>query len=298
MKEFCVFDWLEPSFLLVSKQKAMFNYIFRHFKTEMDTPKVLDTLRKIDDEEVKWWLSLFPNGINPKERAKAKEVLLKQPEDGGRNLYYAALCCVDTEERLLLMNLSAEKKFPRSFYALTASFSRDHNDRILREGEQLNDAEACYCSYIWSKDSKDQHFYLVKSARLGDSYGINEFGKTLLIDDCLRWTLLCNKTLYEQWYEEAMDVTSNETLFHIGELSKYVDARRNIDFLYLVSAVAKKGIQKVKWYHKFVKDTVREECVNWCLVARKLGVNKDIRGVIAKMIWLTRKEGRHSILAM
>ena len=38
-------------------------------------------------------------------------------------------------------------------------------------------------------------------------------------------------------------------------------------------------------------DMAREMCVTWVLVAKRIGYNKDVRRMISKMVWETRREG-------
>lgn len=52
--------------------------------------------------------------------------------------------------------------------------------------------------------------------------------------------------------------------------------------------------ESVEKNYNMVMESVREECVTWILCSRKLGVSKDIRVVIAKKIWKSRKEGREN----
>ena len=39
-------------------------------------------------------------------------------------------------------------------------------------------------------------------------------------------------------------------------------------------------------------DAARETCVAWILVAKRTGLNKDVRKIIARLVWEARREGR------
>lgn len=285
------FHWFDPSFWLVSEQEIEWNYAMsRYIMSQWHTEPFLSVLRGSHYPDADWWLSLFPFGINygTCNLIDVKRIFLNGagPNDNGRSSYFAALFCSDMLEERILLETSMSKGYPMSFFKFTkfAQFSAGMNI-ILKKGAELNSIGCCSMLA-----DEDEHKYILQRSRLGDYWAFVRCSIQFCINDKRRWNLLFlyakNQDMHgsegiNHWFREIDGVFDTSTLFYISELTKQMGLiqpkNRKIDILA---------------YRRYVINRVQQECITWILTGKRMGVVKDIRGIIAKKIWNSRKEGR------
>ena len=91
--------------------------------------------------------------------------------------------------------------------------------------------------------------------------------------------------------------SSKEALYCVGEvLSGTRDGKPVINEFGLISDLFHCDAETLRECHKTVElyrfwcDSARDTCVSWVLIAKQIGLNKDVRRMIAKMLWDARKE--------
>jgi hypothetical protein len=93
----------------------------------------------------------------------------------------------------------------------------------------------------------------------------------------------------------AVDKADGDAIFEVGEM---LDGNGNIDVKDRLVFGQKMELRHVELFSKAVEmyhgwcRVAREACVAWVLIAKRMGVNKDVRVVIAKMVWEVRRETR------
>ena len=104
--------------------------------------------------------------------------------------------------------------------------------------------------------------------------------------------------LEEVFRRYATDGSCTDVIFEVGEMFKgSIDVERGMVF-------GRKHrsndldilLRAVGMYDRWC-DVAREACVAWILIAKRIGVHKDVRRIIAKMVWEARREGRGNPLS-
>ncbi len=148
----------------------------------------------------------------------------------------------------------------------------------------------------------------LKCARLFHMSAIGRCAVWLSADDPLRWTLLgrvrakggssvvfCKEFIVpaQKFFDEG-DEGQFPVVFAIGRaLHDHVDARLNFLFGEFQNDTKRRAFAK-KCVDLFLMQTnaVRKTVDAWTAVAIRLGVMKDIRRLIASMIWALREQAR------
>lgn len=284
-----------PGFFIIPIKDAKLNCAFSRID-DIGMEFFVEQMRRTGHKDADWFLSLFPNGIEDDDkiaRLERKKLLLSQPEDGGRSLYFASLFCDDDDEEKRLLRRSMSMGYVRSYGGMVRVGRVDLD--FLYEGAKLNDDVCCHELSIRLEPGAKRAIYIEKGARLGNiecMYGYSrsmaEQGLKNRVD--WLWSIFCIYSYGDcvEWYKRALEVTEPETLFYIGEISKYLLLQFRIRRVKGIT----KGIGYVEVYHAKVIRDVRCECITWILCAKEMGFNKDVRKMISKKLWLSRFEGR------
>ena len=79
-------------------------------------------------------------------------------------------------------------------------------------------------------------------------------------------------------------------LFEVGEMFRgNIDFEKGTAFGKLVWSGHLEILSQVAVLHNRRCNVVREACVTWVLFAKRIGINKDVRRLIARMVWETRE---------
>lgn len=285
------FDLIGPGFFIVPNEEVKLTYLMGEGWDRWHWQENLRNMKNTRHPDGVWLADLFPNGIGVKglSRQKAKEILLSQPEDGGRSLFFASFCCgADLDEGRKLLLRSLTMGYTRSYCQLAQSGYTDEN--FLLAG--MNAGSGYCCLLLARKCSRGD--YLERGARLGDYECMFSHGVSYLKDDRRRWILTCYYTKnhhygWDDWFTQTLHVKDVSTLFYIGEMTSKMQI--TLFELFAESPLAS-GYKRVMSDYTRVLNAVRSECVWWVLIAKRMGVNKDARKIVTKKIWMSRYEGR------
>lgn len=290
------FDLIGPDFFLSPRADIKLTYVFSKYGSDdLNHKDFLDAFRATGHEDAEWFFGLFPNGIDLYDegaKSDAKKILVAQPEDG-RSLFFASKLCL-APEAIIMLKKSISMGYTRSYgeiCGLVAGESREFWLEGARKG-----CDSC-CWYLCvTRGCSSAHIYAERGARLGNKDCMLRYSETLSFENPVRWLITYTNLVFvysrvtqnNTWFKNADKVKDKSALFYIGELTicGFVNGVPTEDSsLYLVKS-------RILSYHAGVLNAVRDECVCWVMIAHVLGVNKDVRKVISKMIWKSRFEGR------
>ena len=88
----------------------------------------------------------------------------------------------------------------------------------------------------------------------------------------------------------AREGSCGDVIFEVGEMLKgYINVeKRQVFGREQDSGFLEMVVRAVAMYDRWC-DLVREACVAWVIIARRMRVHKDVRRMIAKMVWETRR---------
>lgn len=285
-------DWwwqMAAKFFSVTLVEAKFNYLMSLFNIDtICCNEFFNAFGESKHADAEWLYGLFPGGINLEKRLTAKETLMAQTVDGGKSIFYASIFCENENESLSLLKQSMSMGYVRAYDML--SRHEDLPRETLEKGVYMNSGGCCHkLANYYNFD-----YWKEKGARLGDSDCICSYSYQTK-DTYLGWILRYPDTVYTgdwmKWFRNAGPeiLGSLSEYFLIGELSVRSEKTIMMD---VDEPMLTRNMEDVFSYHKYVLGAVRDECICWVLVAEKLKVNKDVRKMIAKMVWGTRFEGR------
>jgi TPR repeat protein len=262
------------------------------------------------------WLTEVCAGKDVTTREEAKEVFSALGQNDARALCFAWLCSHSEEQEDLASLLhSAELGFA---FAQAWMAKRTVGEEMLKlaqlaaaQGERdgyfmlgccFCDVEGCERNLGKAKEN------FLRTSELGDVFAMGELGSLLDESDPQRWRWWGRAaTLGGTWnfltkFAKQVELfnsvsVSGAVMFAIGQaLQGHVNERaRSIfndefDFNYLIGP-AKQAIAFYDMQIKATKDAMRA----WTLVGIEFNVVKDVRKLIAKLIWDSREEALYDL---
>lgn len=281
--------------------EAKLNYLLSFFYHIHSVGQFFNLFRKLDHPDSRWFFGLFPSGIDTREKEalyRAKELLVSQPFDGGRSLFYASICCsFDIPEVMSLLRKSIDMGYVRSYDMLYVGYIFNLTEEMLKKATK-HGSVSCW-KLLGDRLKQRVYVYDEKGARLGDNNCFGSYSHCLFeTDKRLYWLLnfvtSCKDNDWFSWFSNAGSASKPAELFLIGELTTRAESNPSLHiikpFLGFEQLILTK--ERIDGYHKAVLAAVRSECLWWVIVARNLQVNKDVRKLIAKKLWASRFEGR------
>ena len=260
--------------------------------------------------EMRWLTNLFPLQRCKVSREDAEARLgdwcAAHPDDARALLYLAsvqsddaliekaasmgdarALACVfdrssSVEKKFQLARASAEKGDALGTYYLMQCFVGGigcvKDEGIARELlERAADlgSFSVFCELVENCEMKPE-----KRAKLLVSFfGLYAFGSADLYSD-----------LKELLQRHETDEALKQVIFDVGGTLKDTIEEGKVLGKDVNSTCLETFLRVVELYDRWC-DVAREACVAWILIAKRMGLNKDVRRMIAKLVWEGRKAG-------
>jgi hypothetical protein len=250
------------------------------------------------------WLSEACTGKDVNTAEDAKRVFSALGQNDARALCFSWLC--DDEEDFTPLRRSAELGFAfaqawmaqetegeEKFKFAQLAAAQGERDGFYELGLCFRDGEGCEEDL----DKAKENFLL--ASKLGFVYAMTELGALLDESDPQRWrwwgragALGCSWDFLSSFAKQVSGSGSAVVMFAIGQaLQGHVNEQartifnNNINFDPLIGPAK----QAIAFYEAQIKATKDAMCA-WTLVGIKLKVVKDVRKLIAKLIWDSREE--------
>ena len=289
-----------------------------HWRREI-VLKLVHSTWKERDPEMRWLAELFPLDVLVEGRIPT-DVLDQRlagwcaghPGDA-RALAHRAR--VRNDESLVEMAVSMDDAWAMGFYVSRFPLDDDRKFRLACAAAELGSAMGTYvlADCVWrgfgcEKDEKFAFELLERAADLGSYTACHDLLKFDL--DASRRVKLVSKFcgvrpfgfdrlelgLVELFQGYSRDGTGGDAVFEAGEVF-----RGNIDVgerrvfghkrhPHQVEIFTRAVAMYEEWCH-----LAREACVAWVLIARRIDFNKDVRRIIAEMVWQARNEARGDV---
>ncbi len=265
-------------------------------KEKVHLTRAFAFLRGSSHEEAIWLQKLFPKGL--KRGKKAKEFLMALTPLDGKALYFAAQAGEGFDQQLMWRAVDEFEYGPAlGFFsgkvemAQRGAFSRDRKSmyelaRFYWKGYGIKQDQPkavplfmeaarrrCWraCEWIANRSTKLEYWTWTVEARLR-----HDFSYFLLM-------------LNREMKRLTKDGSNIQTILAIGEvLRKYVSC--DLKSLFVIPTEGHKNVRRVLKIISLVFERTRKKCVCWVLCAKRLQLCRDIRVIIAQMVWSCRNE--------
>jgi hypothetical protein len=267
-----------------------------------DVEKGLRMARECRHPDAVWLASLFPVGADV-TRARMREVMEEQGEDA-RALHLAwRLGDNDAEDGLLELaaakgyapaqaDLSYEMKQPGAFELAQLAAAQGSRRGMCQLGW-------CFRHGLGCENDRDRAIELFgAAARLGDADAQVSLGEEAFRSrDWERfhwWSRAVERGRGQRWFWRG--VVSLLSAFEEGELGRILHIaapllRANLNvvkqevFGFVVSKEVWQNLLRVLELHEAMLDRARCAVACWSVVGRRMGLVKDVRVMIAKVVW-------------
>lgn len=155
------------------------------------------------------------------------------------------------------------------------------NERVAKELlKRCADLGSVSAFYLLFKDPRLEPFEMV---RCFGFFGMFFFGSNALLS-----------ALDAVLERHAMDDSFGDAiLFEVGEMFKgNLDVEKEKVFREAQLPSVINTLSRVVSMYDGWCDAARDACVAWVLTGKRIGLNKDVRRMIARMVWESRREGR------
>jgi hypothetical protein len=273
---------------------------------KQDIAKGLQMARECQHEDARWLASLFPGGAQA-----TKNVLLAQGDDPRAMLL--ASFVGDGEMEVLLLRRAAKMGYApaQAIVARRAGFQNEKRfvwaEKAAAQGDRtgLFQLGTCFSAGRGCDQDRRRAMMLVKeAAELGHSEALYSYGRDAFEDgdwERYRWWgraaargcegacfgLIVGAIDQLKLFDKGRG--SGLTLFEIGAACKgHLDGAAECAFGSAMNATGLCMLMRTVAFHDEGCDKAKRAVVCWILIGRRLGVVKDIRMKVARMVWLER----------
>ena len=313
-----------PPRCLFSREERRINFAVERARSEWTTEEGLRLVHSLQGRhpEMMWLAKLFPleslDGEWRLPEGVAEEQLSKwcaaHPEDARALAYLAKVRGSDLE--LLARAISMGDAWAMSWIVLCSPVSDDKRFYFLSASAEQEDATGTYelsCCYGrglgCKKNAKLADELFQRAVDLGSSSAFCNLLQ-LLKDPADKVKLMCNFVSVASYYIEGFieelkvviqrhvsEEKCGSAIFEAGEVMKgNIDLENNRVFgkKHNPDRIALCD-RAVAMYDRWCY-AAREACVAWILTSNRIGIVKDTRKMIAKMVWEARVEARGALL--
>lgn len=301
-------SFIDPAFFSVPLDEAKMNLI-ASMEHRWDSQFTRDIFRSTKHSDAIWIINLF-NEFNLNHETECLNCIkriIAQPDTTGRNLFFAYLLSrnIFRGKRDDLLQISMEMGYKYAFgERVFDTYHLDDLKDVIQCGIRSGDPVSMFTFLIQRYDKGESNVETERLqesiARMGHMLAMSGYSKRLDFNNPLRWTLsIIRITQYGslemegdhdheinalQWNRDTYYVTDLSTLFLIGELATIFEK---------VMWIHEEPRQiQLRNYYRFVCNQTRQECIIWVLISKHIRLHKDIRIMISKLIWESRKQGR------
>ncbi len=277
------------------------------FFSPWEQARGLELARQCDHEDARFLVSLFPDGP-PKTRPEASNLFLAHGDEDARCLCWAAMAGKAGEDGSNLRR-SAERGYvwARAKQAKIGwPGSRGHQVE-LREAAALGEREAFFQLAVAEYDyltlgeaGCDAKRNCLEAALLGCPHAQSLYGTYCCPElslEQITWLRRALSQSYARGYGEkelfhrSVDVMrafdeggSSRVVFELGKALEFANKDRNLHI--------ETGDRAIALFHHW-SDEARKGVICWLWAGKQLGLAKDIRRVIANMVWEERAAWSH-----
>jgi hypothetical protein len=270
----------------------------------LDLCEGLALAQKCDHPEGAWLVSLFPGGA-PQTLGEARAALLAHAKDPRALAFAAALGAVGSHA-MLLRAASAGYPFAQSEYAARL-FGVERvawAEKAAKNGDASGMCILAQCLSEGNGCEKDQNRAQQlwhRAALLNDVIAQHNVAKVMFgPGDHRRYNWLCRaaaggyyhsifETVWEAEQMAAAAPRNTRALFAIG-----AGAQRQVDQTHMTvfgrRFLAFPGVLVALEVYEETCSKAREGLESWTGVARRLGVSRDVRRIVSKLLWDGRDE--------
>ena len=265
---------------------------------------------KEHDAEMRWLAGLFPleDGWVSQEVAELRlsEWCEAHPDDA-RALRYLA----NAQENISVMEKAASMGDGQAMAAICfLSPSVEKKFQLAHASFEQNDAEGTCCLVRCFRDGlgceKNESLaqeLLVRAAELGSAWAVFDLVETRQMEPAQRVNLLASffglyfpgsagfRSDLDVFHRFNRDGGHGSVLFEVGEMFKGGNGGEMVFLQDEDTGLVDILMRAVAMFDKWC-DAAREACVAWVLIAKRMEFNKDVRKMVAKMVWDTRREGK------
>ena len=263
------------------------------------------------DPEMRWLAELFPSEAFLEDAEQRLSGWHKAHPDDARALVYLAKVRGD----VLLLEKAASMGDARAMadIVFSSSCSDDRKFQLALASAEKGDADGTYCLMECFRAGtgceKNEDFakvFMERAADLGSCYAYDDliFDPQMKPAQKVKLSICFFGTDYSRsddlhsdldglFRRYATNGSCGDVIFEVGEMfmgnvdaveGKVFGRKKDPDLVeILLLAVAMYD----GWCH-----SAREACIVWVLIAKRMRINKDVRKMIAIMVWEARKEAR------
>ncbi len=257
--------------------------------------------RRSSHIDAKWLLSIISEEVTAGSDAK-RLISKRGNEQDGRTLFFLG-AITPFNDRLIL--LAAEAGYSTA-HGEMARWSSDFTKKFFwaLRGAMIGDRSSMRCladCLLWGrggveKDEKLSLEFRIEAARRGDGCACYELAEDHFCKDDIVtqyfWKIQAAKHDIEFLaitLHKLKKVNKRGVLFIVGQ-TLFGNVTKVTVFGYrgLENGLVERAENLVEFYSRRC-DESRTECVMWVMIGRRLGVNKDVRKIIARKLWEGRK---------
>jgi hypothetical protein len=276
---------------------------------EMDTEDAMQMARECQHPDAQWLAGLFPAGGDPVTREGVMQAMLERGEDPRAMYFTFFLCRLGNDESLELLERAATKGYAPA-QALLASHLHLRGDfetaeawaeKAVAAGDRFGMQRlASFLSTESDGRSVDEVRAIAlfkESAALGESTSMYSYGKLAFGEldwERFYWWGRASFDGYENKLFLALirllpsfEQGENGRILHTGAtvIEQLLDVESRFVRTCRVSESECEWLQRVVALHKELLGRAKVAIDCWSMAARRLGVVKDMRVMIAKMAW-------------